>query len=226
MEQTLPDSQAKEIIEQSVLFREVSETAVRWCLDDRRCVCLAVPGGGEIYTPQAYQRSLGIILSGAVQVSKGPLLLSRLKAGDLFGAAALFQEGEDYATTLTATVDCQVMLLQQTLVEELLERSPQAARNYVGYLTERIRFLSGRMDGLLAGSAEQKLARYLLEREETGRVELTEAGALLARRIHVSRASLYRAFDALQEAGAAEKRGKIVSILDRNKLQDCLSRVL
>ena len=58
--------------------------------------------GRSDYTPSAFERSLGVVLSGRVQVTKETLLVSVLEPGALFGAAALFQEREDYATTLTA----------------------------------------------------------------------------------------------------------------------------
>ena len=49
---------------------------------------------------------------------------------------------------------------------DVYKRQPQAAGNYIRYLSGRIRFLSDRLDGLLVGSAERRLALYLLEREE------------------------------------------------------------
>lgn len=59
---------------------------------DPRCQ-IAVAGRGQIiYAPHQFQHSLGVLLSGRVQVSKGELLVSSLGPGDLFGAAALFND--------------------------------------------------------------------------------------------------------------------------------------
>lgn len=212
------DAGERALAEGCFLFRGVEPSVREECFRDSRCVRRTAQRGEVIYTPSAFERSLGVVLSGRVQVTKETLLVSVLEPGALFGAAALFQEREDYATTLTARTPCALLLLPQSLVEELLERSPQAAGNYIRYLSGRIRFLSDRLDGLLAGSAERRLALYLLEREEDGRVLLGEPAAALAQRLHVSRASLYRAFDALMESGAVEKRGKEVHILDREGL--------
>lgn len=98
--------------------------------------------------------------------------MSVLEPGDLFGAAALFNDRADYATTLTARAPCRVLLLPQALVEELMVRFPEVGRNYVAYLSGRICFLSGKIDALTAGSAERKVAQYLLSRLEGGWVEL------------------------------------------------------
>ena len=51
-------------------------------------------------------------------------------------------------------------------------RFPEVGRNYVAYLSGRICFLSGKIDALTAGSAERKVAQYLLSRLEGGWVEL------------------------------------------------------
>ena len=68
-------------------------------------------------------------------------------------------------------------------------RFPEVGRNYVAYLYGRICFLSGKIDALTAGSAERKVAQYLLSRLEGGWVELDCSAAGLARRLGVSRAS-------------------------------------
>ena len=181
---------------------------------DPRCQ-IAVAGRGQIiYAPHQFQHSLGVLLSGRVQVSKGELLVSSLGPGDLFGAAALFNDREDYATTLTARASCRLLFFPQEQVAGLLEAHPGLARNYIRYLSGRIRFLDRKIEGLIAGSAERRLAQYLLERQADGAVVLDCSVTGLAGRLNVSRASLYRALDSLAAAGAIEKNGRTVRILD------------
>ena len=172
-----------------------------------------------IYAPHAFRRCLGVVLEGRVQVNKGALIMSVLEPGDLFGAAALFNDRADYATTLTARAPCRVLLLPQALVEELMGRFPEVGRNYVAYLSGRICFLSGKLDALPAGSAERKVAQYLLSRREGGWVELDCSAAGLARRLGVSRASLYRALDALAGRGILPREGRRVQVLQPDALE-------
>ena len=172
---------------------------------DPRCQ-IAVAGRGQIiYAPHQFQHSLGVLLSG---------LVSSLGPGDLFGAAALFNDREDYATTLTARASCRLLFFPQEQVAGLLEAHPGLARNYIRYLSGRIRFLDRKIEGLIAGSAERRLAQYLLERQADGAVVLDCSVTGLAGRLNVSRASLYRALDSLAAAGAIEKNGRTVRILD------------
>jgi CRP-like cAMP-binding protein len=143
--------------------------------------------------------------------------MSTLNTGDLFGAAALFTDSPDYATTLTALSDCVLVLLPQENVSWLLEESPAFARHYVRYLSGRIQFLSQRLDAVSADTAQGKLGQYLLTNaDETDRITLSATG--LSQRLGMGRATLYRAFEALEQDGAICREGKTIRILDREKL--------
>lgn len=115
--------------------------------------------------------------------------MSVLQPGDLFGAAALFNDRADYATTLTARSRCDLLFFPQALVEELMARFPAVGYNYVAYLSQRIWFLNEKIDALAAGSAEGKLAQYLLTHSREGWMEWDCSATGLAKRLGVSRAS-------------------------------------
>ncbi len=174
----------------------------------------AFPKGAAIYTPQSFERSLAVLCTGSLQVTKGDLIMSILSPGDLFGAAALFNDEPDYATTLTARTPCSVLFFPQQLISRLMTEHPVLAERYIRYLSGRIRFLSDRVEGLTAGSSQQKLGQYLLKQLDGDRVVLQGSATVLARHLHVSRASLYRAFDALERSGAIHRDGKTIRILD------------
>ena len=119
------DAGERALAEGCFLFRGVEPSRPGGVLPGQPVRAAHSAAGEVIYTPSAFERSLGVVLSGRVQVTKETLLVSVLEPGSLFGAAALFQEREDYATTLTARTPCALLLLPQSLVEQLLERSPR-----------------------------------------------------------------------------------------------------
>ena len=100
---------------ETFLFRGAPPEAVELARTDPRTVRQENGKGGVIYAPHAFRRCLGVVLEGRVQVNKGALIMSVLEPGDLFGAAALFNDRADYATTLTARAPCRVLLLPQAL---------------------------------------------------------------------------------------------------------------
>lgn len=176
--------------------------------------------GQTVYSPQHFRRCLGVLLSGQLQVTKGTLTISRLEPGELFGAAALYNDAPEFATTITAKRFSCCFLLDQALVDRLLAEEPSIRENYLRYLTGRIRFLSGRLQSLAQSGAEGKLARYLLANGKSGSV--TCPAVSLAQRLGISRASLYRAFDALEESGLIVRQGKTISIPNVSALEGAL----
>ena len=173
--------------------------------------------GTVVYGPKRFRRCLGVVLRGRVQVRRESLLMSTLSAGDVFGAAALFTGGGDYPTTLTALTRCEALLIPEESVRRLLRESGPFAEAYAVYLSGRIRFLSQRLETVSTPSAEGKLARYLLD---SGGDSLTLPAAALCQRLGVGRATLYRAFEALESAGAIAREGKTIRVLRREALEN------
>lgn len=178
------------------------------------------PAGETVYCPDHFLRSLGVLLSGELQVTKGTLSVSRLQPGDLFGAAALYSDAPEFATTITARRPSCCLLLSQQVVDDLLAEDALVRNNYLRYLTGRIRFLSTRLQSLSQHGVEGKLARYLLTNQR-GQVLVCPATEL-AGRLGVSRASLYRAFQALEDAGLILRHGPSIEIPNLAALEGVL----
>ena len=201
------------------VFQGCSPDLVQQALTHPECSVHHFQTGQTLYQPDRFSRCLGVLLSGGVRVTRDALAISILVPGDLFGAAALFNERPDYATTLTATSPCRVVLLSQALVSILMDESPVIRDNYIRYLSDRIRFLSGKIRSLAADSAEGKLKQYLLTSLSPDRPQLDCPATELARRLGISRASLYRAFDALDGQGLICRKGRSILVPDLKALE-------
>lgn len=108
----------------------------------------------------------------------------------------------------------------QATVDRLLGEEPLLRRNYLRYLSGRIRFLSGRLQSVTQSGSEGKLARYLLANAVDGPVNISATD--LARQLGLSRASLYRAFDALEQADLIRRSGKTIEVPSLPALQSVL----
>ena len=108
-------------------------------------------------------------------------------------------------------------MLEHHLVDRLLAEQGQIRENYLRYLTGRVRFLSGRLQTLAQPGVEGKLARYLLANGGSS-CPATE----LCQRLGVSRASLYRAFAALEDSGLITRKGKTITVIDPVGLETVL----
>ena len=198
------------------LFRGVSEELLQ-TLAGTEGASLVRFDPGVVYSPRHFRRSLGVVLSGQLQVTKGALAVSVLGPGDLFGAAALYSDEPEFASTVTAKGPSRCLMLEQPLVDRLLAEHSQIRENYLRYLTGRVRFLSGRLQALAQPGVEGKLARYLLANGGSS-CPATE----LCQRLGVSRASLYRAFAALEDSGLITRKGKTITVIDPAGLETAL----
>ncbi len=178
-----------------------------------------------VYGKTEFSRSLGVVLSGSLRVTKSgdgghSIIMSTLSAGSVFGAAALFTDQPEYAADIRAVSAAQIVFFTQRLVQRMMRYDAQIAVNYVRYLSERIRFLNRKLYFLSSGTAEQRLASFLLDNLSEGEAaELPMPLNKLSLALNVSRASLYRAFDALGEEGAIVKNGKSICINDAERLK-------
>lgn len=207
----------RQLMRQSFLFQDVPEEAVDFCLEGGEYQTAS--RGDVLYAPGRFRRCLGLVLSGRVRVTRGELFVDVLSKGDWFGAAALFNDREEYPSTLTALNECAVLFISQDTVSELMERWPAAGRNYVRYLSGRICFLSDRLNSLSAGSAEEKVERFL-RRSADGDGNLTLSATAVAQAVGLGRASLYRAYESLEEKGVIAREGKHIRVITAPKQEE------
>lgn len=190
------------------LFRNIPPERVAEALEEAGVRRREFQRGDVIYAPHAFERSLGILLTGRVAVRKGSLPVSLLGPGELFGAAALYNDEPDYVTTLTAKTGCAALFFSQGQMDKLLARWPEIGRNYICYLSARIRFLSGKVEELAGPTAEDRVVRYLAAHGEKGSFLPDCSWTELAGRLGMGRASLYRVLDGLEEKGRLHREGK------------------
>lgn len=207
-----------ELVMKTELFRGLPRSVLMRIIAVSDCTVEEYSKNDIVFSKTSFTRSLGIVLGGKLRVTKEnadkrPIVMSTLQSGSLFGAAALFNSQGEYVTQITAIEHSRILFLPQRLIKRMIEREPEIAENYIRYLSERILFLNRKIYFLTAGTAEQRLASFLLDNLSEGEYsEMPMPMHRLADALNMSRASLYRAFDLLIESGAVSKQGKLVCI--------------
>lgn len=213
-----------ELVMKTELFRGSPRSVLMRILAVSDCTVGEYSKNDIVFSKTSFTRSLGIVLGGKLRVikenaDKRPIVMSTLQSGSLFGAAALFNSQGEYVTQITAIEHSRILFLPQRLIKRMIEREPEIAENYIRYLSERILFLNRKIYFLTAGTAEQRLASFLLDNLSEGEYsEMPMPMHRLADALNMSRASLYRAFDLLIESGAVSKQGKLVCISNAERL--------
>ncbi|MBR6743941.1 MAG: Crp/Fnr family transcriptional regulator [Clostridia bacterium] len=167
-------------------------------------------------------RGLGVLLSGKACVyGKGSdkhILLNRLGASDVFGAATVFFSEREAVSTVCAQTKCRILFIERSVLETIIRNDFAVASAYIAFLSERIFFLNRKITGFTAKRADAALAGYLLRAaDENG--ELSVNMSRIASSLDIGRTTLYRAVDMLKLEGAIAHDGKKMRILDRSLLE-------
>lgn len=174
---------------------------------------------------------LFLLLSGAVRIvaegSEGrEITLALLTDGNFFGDMALL-DGHPRSASAIALDDCDILVLRQSDLFEVLERSPASVRRLLAFLSERLRRANERIHDLSLLTVRQRLAGVLRDvalREG----EPAEDGILLpssinhrvlAETLSTSRETVSREIAELRTRGLVAQNGRRIRVLDAEGLK-------
>ena len=139
------------LLQKSFLGQGVETEALEALLKAPGVETVRYEKGEGIYDRTHTKRSLGLVLSGEVEVTKpqgqaGTVLMNVLGPGQCFGAASMFQEYGFYVTDIHARKRSNILFLPQEALMQLFGQSRRAMANYLSFLTGRIFYLNRRID--------------------------------------------------------------------------------
>ena len=168
--------------------------------------------GESIYAPDDYPKALGVVLQGraeAVAARRDSAVLNAFGPGAVFGAASLFG-GKAYVARVRAAADCRVQFLPEDTLRAWFLAEPQMALNYMAFLTDRVRFLNGKIAVYTCEGASGKLYSWLCANGDGDGALPKLSMTKLAATLNMGRTSLYRAFDELEKQNLlVRKDGKV-----------------
>lgn len=191
---------------QTPLFAGIPDAEIARLLERDGVSLVCFRRGEIIYAPAQFARSLGVILAGAATVEKqggtNAMLMSVLRAGELFGAATLFSaQDAPYPVSIRAAAAVRALLIDEAALTDMMRADFRVTERYLRYLTARIRFLNQRIEGFVRPTVEERLLLFLQNNARSGVCELPFGMTALAEALCVGRATLYRALDALEADG-------------------------
>ena len=145
------------------------------------------------------------------------VLLRTFEPYEIFGISNLFTD-QPFVTKIIAKTDCTVLVLYKPFLTYLIDNDVAVRYQYIAFLAQKTLYLNQKISCLTAGSAEQKLA-YWLDANACGDIVQTQIPMnALCTMLDIGRASLYRAFDKLEQEGFIIREQKTVRILDRDRM--------
>lgn len=173
---------------------------------------------------------VGVVKTGQVSIycisSDGTEVnMSILKEGDVFGISNIFDE-ESLDTVLKCKSDVYVVFYPKKCFIDMMKLDISVALEYSRYCNRKIQFLLRKIEFLNIQSSKKKVIEYLLEKTSKNDTILLECSKdELSKRISVSRASLYRELQSLQNENCLELGKKCIKILNKEKLTQILYEI-
>ena len=171
--------------------------------------------GQVIYSTDSYEKALGVLLFGECSALSGKVIKRKFSNGDVFGAAAVFGDGESYVSEIVAVTDCKVQLIPEAVLLKLFESYPQTAINYIEFLTRKVRFLNNKIAQFSSKSVTQKLYSFLVQSANEEGIITVPSMTEITRQTGIGRTSLYRCIDELTNSGLIERKNNIIRLCER-----------
>lgn len=178
---------------------------------------------GEMLSPAVVTTpSLIALLSGEVEYrTVNGALFSTRKAPHLFNLDTLFQKSAapSYFPTLQARKTIAVLtFLPCAKLLPMLRMDSTLALNLLRIQSNCVYQLTDISCRFSASSPSARLAILLLQQSASNQIDVSSGISNLARKLDVSRATLYRSLAELEELGLIERFGKSIQIINRNRL--------
>ena len=173
---------------------------------------------------------VGVIKTGQVSVycisrDGSEVNMSMLKEGDAFGISNIFQQ-ESLDTVLKCKSNVSVVFYPKKFFIEMMQLDSAIALEYSRYCNSKIQFLLRKIEFLNIQSIKKKIIEYLLDKNDKNDVVLLECSKEeLSKTLSVSRASLYRELQSLQNEDCLEFNNRNIKILDKEKLIEILYEI-
>ena len=145
------------------------------------------------------------------------VLLRVFSPYEIFGISNLFTD-KPFATRIIAKTDCTLLVLHRPFLTYLIDQDSNVRYQYIAFLAQKTLYLNQKISCLTAGSAEQRLAFWLDAHATDDLITLDIPMNALCTMLDIGRASLYRAFDKLEQDGFIIKKQKTVRLIDRDRM--------
>ena len=100
----------------------------------------------------------------------------------------------------------------------LFEKYPQTAINYITFLSEKVRFLNEKLNVVSCSGTENTVLKYLTSiADKNGEIQNFKNMSLVSKSLGISRASLYRALNDLEQNGYIIKENNYIKVIHYEK---------
>ena len=183
-----------------------------------------------IFSPYQKSMTLGIVLSGSVDILKNypsgkTLLIARKKPFDLLAEDIVFSELEDYPETYLAATQSDILLIHKNELLKLIHLDHVISTNLIVATSNAVVSIKKCFGVLSLNSIQEKISGYLYHeylRTNSLNITLPFTKKHWAEHLNISRTSLSRELRILESEKIITFTSRRISIIDFDKLKELL----
>ena len=174
------DAQILETLQSAPVFKNAESGTLTGLA--ARCTLRKLSEGELLFYQDDPGEAVFIVRSGTIAIFLGSadgreLVINEMHPGDCFGEIALFTNASR-STSAMARQDSQLVVIPSDTFLEVVEDGPELMRRILKMTAQRLRVSSERESALAFLDASARIARVLLQLDETaaqpGRIEITQ----------------------------------------------------
>lgn len=222
--------QLSHALQQSALFHKKAPEAIGELLANIHYRIREFKENEIIFSSNQPADTLGIILSGSVDVKKdflsGKIITVTTRGQfDLLADAAMFAETQYYPGTIFARKPSKIFLLHRSELLRLFTLDQIIMLNFLCSVSNRMLALNQKIEILSLSSIQSKIAHFLIAAGEASAskvITLPFSKKVWAEHLNVSRTSLSRELRQLETAGLISFDKRIIQIHQLARLKELL----
>ncbi|MBP3886972.1 MAG: Crp/Fnr family transcriptional regulator [Cellulosilyticum sp.] len=184
------------------LFNTLPEATVQSLLEQ-------VPHTFKSYLPQEviftevdFNRQLGVLLKGEVQIYKtlstgNELLLQHLSDDALLGVGYVWGNAEYFPATIKAVKPCTILFIPKDSLRKLFLLEPTILDNFLSTINRSFLYLNNKIEMLALPTVKERLLFMITQSCQSNKC-ITINKSKLCQELSISRASLYRCLEQLE----------------------------
>ena len=185
------------------LFNSLSQTTVESLLNQVPHTFKSYLPQETIFTEVNFNRQLGILLKGEVQIYKtlsngSELLLQNLSDDALLGIGYVWGDAEYFPATIKAIKPCTILFIPKDSLKKLFLLEPSILDNFLNSINHSVSYLANKVEMLALPSVKERLLFVITQSCESNKV-ISINKSKLCQVLSISRASLYRCLEQLQD---------------------------
>lgn len=219
-------------LKKSALFENVCDEKIKSIINSVNYRLINLDKNEIIFNAFSYASSIGIILSGNMQVEKilscgKQVVFFQKSVGEIFGEVAVFSRQNEYPCDVVAKSSCRVIIFSKEEFMKIIYSNKTILNNLLYLISDKAFSLNLKVESLCLPTIRKKIAHSLFKDfnvcYENTVVKLPFSKKTWADKLNISRASLYRELDCLScEMIIKINNSNCIKVLDVKKLNSIL----